>query len=142
MGKLVRYRSHPLDFFDEIKEAFRSMFDDFPAVGGAMPAVDVRAEEGRYVIEADLPGMNEEDVDVSVTDDSITISSRKEQEKEEKKEGYLLQERHSASFRRSFRLPSDVDHQKIDATFRDGMLTVTLPRTEAKEPRRIAVRKS
>lgn len=108
----------------------------------AAPAIDVVEKDSEYVISAELPGLDEKDVDVSVSDDMLTIKGEKKEEKEEKAKNYYLSERRYGSFQRSFQLPSGVDADKIDASFQKGVLTVTLPKTpEAqKKEKKIAIK--
>jgi HSP20 family protein len=121
-----------------------TFFEDLPAGRVAGPRVDVREEDERYLLEAELPGFTESDVDVKVEDNLLTISSRKEENKEEKKEEksgtYLVRERRSSSFSRSFVLPRDVDSQKIHGSFADGVLTLTLEKSPEAKPREIKIR--
>ena len=136
MRDLTTYRRNPLQFFDDMKDNLQSFFEDFPAWSANGPAVDVREEVNRYVVEAELPGMSEEDIGVKLDGNVLSISSK---EKEEKREGYLRRERHSAAFHRSFSLPTDVKTEAIDAEFKNGLLTIDLPKTEASKPRTIDV---
>ena len=100
-----------------------------------MPAVDVVESEKAYEITADLPGMDEKNIEVKVTDGCLTIKGEKQEEKEQKKKDYYLQERHFGSFERSFNVPETVNLDKIEATFKKGVLTVTLPKkAEAQKP--------
>ena len=95
---------------------------------GTMPAVDVIEKDKAYEITAELPGMDEKDVEIKMSGDTLTITGEKHEEKEEKKKDYYLSERRYGSFRRSFLIPDDVDIDHIDASFRKGVLTVALPR--------------
>ena len=143
MRDLMRKKSTPTDLFGQMRDAFRSWsreFPSWPSWSEDFPAVDVKEEDERYRIQADLPGMTRDEVDVRVTDDSLTIASNKEEEKEEREEGYLVRERGHASFTRTFRLPSDVDRDRIDASFKDGVLEIELPRTGKLVSRKIDVR--
>jgi HSP20 family protein len=97
--------------------------------GVSAPVVDVVEKEKEYQISAELPGLEEKDVDVSVADDMLTIKGEKKEEKEEKAKNYYLSERRYGAFQRSFQLPSGVDAEKIEANFQKGVLTVTLPKT-------------
>jgi HSP20 family protein len=100
-----------------------------------MPAVDVVESEKAYEITADLPGIDEKNIEVKVADGVMTIKGEKQEEKEEKKKDYHLQERSFGSFQRSFELPENVDPDKIEASFKKGVLTVTLPKKpEAQKP--------
>jgi HSP20 family protein len=93
------------------------------------PAVDVVETDTAYEIKADLPGMDEKDVEVHLANGGLTIKGEKQEEKEEKQKDYYLHERHFGSFERSFRMPDGVDAAKIEANFKNGVLTVTLPKT-------------
>jgi HSP20 family protein len=100
-----------------------------------VPAVDVVESEKAYQITADVPGMDEKNIEVKVADGVMTIRGEKQEEKEEKKKDYHLQERSFGSFQRSFQLPETVDPDKIEASFKKGVLTVTLPKKpEAQKP--------
>ena len=120
--------------------ARRSLFGFEPlwrrqAVWEAAPAVDVVEGEKAYEIAAELPGMDEKNVEVKVANGNLTIKGEKQQEKEEKKKDYYLHERHFGSFERSFAIPEGVDADKIQANFKKGVLTVTLPKKpEAQKP--------
>jgi len=116
-----------------------SLFDTEPlwrrqSMWGAAPAVDIVEKDGGFEVTAELPGMDEKNIEVSVTNGCLTIKGEKQEEKEEKKKDFYLQERHFGSFERRFQLPEGVDASKIEANFTKGVLTVTLPKTtEAKK---------
>jgi HSP20 family protein len=121
--------------FDSWRAPFtRSMFEVEPfwrselSWGGAF-AVDISEKEGAYQITAELPGLGEKDVEVKHANGMLIIRGDKKEEKEEKKTGLHLSERRYGSFERSFRVPEGVDVEKIDATFKKGVLTVTLPKS-------------
>jgi HSP20 family molecular chaperone IbpA len=131
-----------LDVFDDMRRTFEDFFASAPEVGreGRL-AVDVRQEEDKYTLEADIPGMTEKDVDVRLDGDVLTISGNKEESQEEKREeGYILRERRKSQFQRSLRLPPDVATDKIDARFNNGQLVIHMPRTEAAKPKKIDVK--
>jgi HSP20 family protein len=94
----------------------------------AVPAVDVAEKEKEYQITAELPGLDESNVQVTLVDDVLTITGEKQEEKEEKDKNYHLSERRYGSFQRSFQLPPGIDQGKIEANFRNGVLTVLLPK--------------
>ncbi len=99
------------------------------------PAVDMVEGEKAFELTAELPGMDEKNIEVKVADGRLTIKGEKQEEKEEKKKDYYLQERRFGSFERSFELPEGVDADKIEASFKKGILTVTLPKKpEAQKP--------
>lgn len=130
--------------FDDFGMSFRwpfgrSLFAAEPAFRQVtlpkMPAVDVIESDKGYEITADLPGMDEKNIEVKVTDGVLTMKGERQEEKEEKKKDYYLQERSFGSFQRSFELPESVDGDKIEASFKKGVLTVKLPKkAEAQKP--------
>jgi HSP20 family protein len=126
----------------------RSLFDLEPfwrgeTSWGKVPAVDFVDTEKTYEVTAELPGMDEKNVEVRFTSGVLSIKGEKKEEKEEKKKDYHLSERRYGSFQRSFTVPDGVDTEKIEATFKDGVLTVILPKTpEAqKKEKHIAIKK-
>ena len=106
------------------------------------PAVDVTESDSGYEISAELPGLDEKNIEVKVSNSTLTIKGEKQEEKEEKKKDYYLRERHFGSFERRFQVPSGVATDKIAANFKNGVLKVTLPKTpEAqKAAKKIAVK--
>jgi HSP20 family protein len=96
---------------------------------GKVPAVDLVEKDKAYEITAELPGMNESNVTVSFSDGNLTIKGEKKEEKEEQKKDLHLSERRYGSFQRTFYVPPGVDADKIEANFKNGVLTVTLPKT-------------
>ena len=92
------------------------------------PAVDIVEGEKAYEVTAELPGMDDKDIEVTLTDDVLTIRGEKREEKEEKGKNYRLSERHYGAFERSFEAPEGVDADKIEARFEKGVLKVTLPK--------------
>jgi HSP20 family protein len=107
-----------------------------------MPAVDVTETDKAYEIAAELPGLDEKNVEVKVANGVLTIRGEKHDEKEEKKKDYYMRERSFGTFQRMFQIPDGVDLDKIDASFKKGVLTVTLPKSpEAqKSEKKIAVK--
>lgn len=104
---------------------------------GGVPAVNIAEKDDALEITAELPGMEEKDIDVQFSDGTLVITGEKKEEKEEKKKGYYLSERHFGAFHRSFRMPESVDADSIDAQFKNGVLTVSLPKSaEAKKRER------
>jgi HSP20 family protein len=99
------------------------------------PAVDIVEKEKAYEVTAELPGMEEKDIEVKLANGDLTIKGQKQEEKEEKKKDYYLHERRFGSFERRFRVPESVDIEKIEASFKKGVLTVMLPKKpEAQKP--------
>jgi HSP20 family protein len=126
----------------------RTLFDVEPFWRGEMgfggvPAVDIAEKEKEYEVMAELPGMDENNIDVKFADGMLTIKGEKKEEKEEKKKDYYLSERRYGSFQRSFQVPDGVDAEKIEASFKNGVLTVKLPKTAeaVKQEKKIAIKK-
>ena len=108
------------------------------------PAVDVAEDEKAVTLTAELPGLKDEDVEVVLRDDMLTVKGEKKSEREEKKENFHLTERRYGAFERTFRLPETADADKISAAFDDGVLTVTVPKkaeAKVKAERKIKVGK-
>jgi HSP20 family protein len=125
--------------------ARRSLFDMVPFSGEAWattPAVDFAETEKGYEVTAELPGMDEKNIEVKFADGVLTIKGEKQEEKEEKMKDYYMHERSSGSFHRALQLPNGIDPEKIEASFTKGVLNVTLPKsTEAqKAKKKIAVK--
>ncbi len=107
---------------------------------GWVPAVDVLSEDGDLLIRAELPGLEREDVDITLQDNVLTISGEREAEREEERGGYYIRERRSGSFRRSMTLPEGTDESKISARFEDGVLEVRVRGAAViQEPKRIQI---
>jgi HSP20 family protein len=122
------------DFGEGFSRAPSPFFDIAPfARGGlswaATPAVDVTETDKAYEVAAELPGMDEKNIEVNVANGVLTIKGEKQEEKEEKKKDYYLRERSFGSFQRAFQVPEGVDTDKIEASFKKGLLTVTLPKS-------------
>jgi len=94
----------------------------------AAPKVDVAEDPAAYKLTAELPGLTEKDIELSVVDGMLTLKGEKQQEKEEKNKQYWLNERTYGSFQRTFALPESVDPEKVDAKFAKGILTIMLPK--------------
>lgn len=94
------------------------------------PTVDIFEEGGDVVVKAELPGMKKEDIDVNITDDTITISGEKKKEEKVERKNYYRMERSHGSFTRSFRMPTEVQTDKAKANFKEGVLEVRIPKTE------------
>jgi HSP20 family protein len=114
------------------------LFDDFwlspfremePWIGGYLPAVNVRENNGQVIAEVELPGMSEEDINVTVARDSLRISGEKKQKEETREENYYCMESSYGSFDRLVDLPAEVDEEKTEAAFSKGVLTVKMPKS-------------
>ena len=111
----------------------------------ASPRVDVKEENDSYVLEMELPGRSENDVDIELDNNNLTITSKKDEKadkkeaKDEKKGKYILKERRCCDFSRRFTLPSDVECEGINANFKNGILTIVMPKKNIPAPKRIQI---
>jgi HSP20 family protein len=136
---------------------FNSLFDDllcgttarpvYPVwnTNCAAPKVDVMEQKDRYILEMELPGRTENDVNIELENDNLVISSIKNVSKDskenetKKEEKYLLRERSNADFTRKFIIPDNADYDGINATFKNGILTITVMKKENAEPKKIQI---
>ena len=134
------------DLFDVIDRNF-SDYSYGENGKSAMPRVDVCEKKDSYVLEMELPGYTENDVELDLKDRVLTIASKmkdaKKAEKEEKKEAaenvYLVKERRNTNFTRSFTMPEDIDQEKVTAAFKNGLLTIVIPRKAETQSKRIMI---
>ncbi len=139
-------------FYDPVSEMNRMIDDMFGNMarrrGGRhgseatewAPAIDVVTEDGNLVIRAELPGVKQEDVDITLHNNVLTISGERKAEQEEERGGYYVRERRYGSFSRSLTIPEGVDESKIHARYENGVLEVTVEgAAEVQEPRRIQI---
>jgi len=131
------------DTFFERAFDLSPFFGDFSFTGDFMPQMDFSENDKEYNISVDLPGMEPEDVQISLERNALILSGEKRTEKEEKNKRYYRLERSYGSFRRVIPIPDEVEENKIDATFKNGVLKITLPKTaEAqRSTKRISIKK-
>ncbi|HEY9785786.1 MAG TPA: Hsp20/alpha crystallin family protein [Candidatus Obscuribacterales bacterium] len=115
------------NFFRTFESGMMSPFWDSPS-GAFQPRVEVKETDNDLHISFELPGLDEKDLDVSITDDALSVSGEKREEKEENTSGYYRMERTYGSFRRQIPFPCPIDKDKAEATFKRGVLTVKLPK--------------
>jgi HSP20 family protein len=145
-GGALQVRQDPYLTF---QEQMNRMFDDFFQGWGLQPfgtaregwdafspRVDITETDKEVEVSVELPGLEEKDIDVRLSRDVLTIQGEKTQEREERKRNYVRTERSYGSFRRSIALPGEVDAGKADAVFRNGVLTVTLPKAGGPQARK------
>ena len=139
---VVRYRPvrDMISFQDEMSRVFDSFFRPGTAEStGWYPAVDVRETESEYLVRAELPGVSKDDVKINIVNSTLIIRGEKKQETEEKKGNWHHVERTFGSFERTFALPSSVAADRIKARFVDGVLEVSVPKSEEARPREIRI---
>lgn len=141
-SNITRYNKNNrgLSLFDDF---FDSMFSSMDSWSTRVPAVDVEENDKEYTLKAELPGFDENDVNLTVENHVLTLSGKVDEKNEEKDKDnrkYLVRERRVETFERSFSLPEGVDEENISAQFKNGLLTVTLPKTAEKASRKLEVK--
>lgn len=129
----------------EMDRLWNRFLDDWPMptmfTKGWAPMADISETKDKLIVKAELPGLDPEDITLSLSGNLLTIEGEKKKEKEEKDEHHYFLERYSGSFHRSFRLPVEVLEDKIDAKFDKGVLTITLPKTAKTQKKQIKINK-
>lgn len=134
-----RQEEHPLS---SIQGEFDRLFDEFfggfglAPSGPFVPQVDVVEGDREIKVSAELPGLDEKEVEVTLSNNVLTISGEKKEEKEDRGKNYYRMERSYGSFQRSISVPLEVDTGQVEATFKQGVLTITLPKTAAAQKRK------
>jgi HSP20 family protein len=144
-------RFDPFEDLARIQREVNRLFDDSSRSGtrqgGAeaastrtwAPAVDIFEDANEIVFRVELPGIKQDDIDIEVSNDTLTIKGERHFEDAERKDGFIRVERAYGKFQRSFSIPIPVDQDKIQASYRDGLLEVKLPKAEAIKPKKVQV---
>lgn len=152
MRSLMRWTPSLLPAVEDLRREFDRFFDETEGLmpnllrssraGGWMPAVDIRETADEVVVEAELPGVRKEDIDVRIEDNTLFLRGERKEEHEERHGDFFRTERSFGTFQRAFTLPSPIDSQKVRAVFRNGMLTLHLPKSEQAKARQITIKES
>jgi len=140
----------PWKDFGSLQERINRMFDDtirtlYPTDGEELekgtwaPAVDIYETNDSFVVSADLPGLNKDEIQIDLKDNTLTLKGEKKFEEKVSKDNYIRVERAYGSFVRSFTLPQNVDPEKIKAKYKEGILEITIPKKEEAKPKQIKV---
>jgi HSP20 family protein len=126
---LVKFNQYPTftDLLENIERNFLGRVDEYT---GDVPAVNIKEENDKFVLEMAAPGMKKDDFQINLDNYQLTISSEKKEEKKEKEDNYTRREFMYSSFSRSFTLPKSIDVEKIKADYKNGILSVVLPKKE------------
>jgi len=122
------------DYFGSGRRALKPLGEEW------MPAVDVSESGDKITVKAEVPGMEAKDIEISMVGDTLTIKGEKKAEREEKEENYHVVERSYGSFTRAMKLPAPVDPDKVEATYKNGLLTIVLPKKEEVKPKAIEIK--
>jgi HSP20 family protein len=132
-----------------VERYYNNLFDNF--FGGSLldseackavdwsPSMEVEESENAFFLNVEVPGMKKKDIDISIKENVITISGEKKAKEQKKESAYYLNEVRYGKFSRSFKLPGNVDIDKIKGSWNEGMLTVEVPKTEIAKPRKIEI---
>jgi HSP20 family protein len=126
----------PLRFMREMMR-----WDDLERLGSFIPDFEVKETDGSYVIRADVPGIPEKDLEVTISGNMLTVAGKREEEKKEEGEKFYAYERSYGRFSRSFVLPEGVDTEHVATELKDGVLTLALPRVEKAATRKIEIKR-
>ena len=132
---LIKLQPKPINVFDDMDSMIHSLFNtdwNFPARNTQdwSPAVDVKETDNSFLLSADIPGLTKKDVKVSVANGKLTVSGERAFQTDQESDNYHYRERRFGTFDRSFNLPENVDEEKISASFKNGILNVTIPKHE------------
>ena len=130
---------------DDMDKVFNQFFcrpyegTDFQEVDWS-PRVDILEKENEFLLRSELPGMKKDDIKITMLDNILTIKGEKSGEVKEENKNFHLCERHYGKFTRSFRLPNPIEAKKIEASMKEGILTITLPKSEEAKPKEIEIK--
>ena len=144
MAKLAKWS--PFKEIMDVRDDFDRLVDrifnrDFDLwEGGRVPAIDVYEEGDNIIVKAEIPGVKKEDISVSLNGDILTISGKSQEEKEVKKENFYRKEIRSGTFSRSLTLPAQIDKDKVKASYKDGVLQLTLPKSPEEKKKEVKIK--
>lgn len=139
----------PFGDFERMRREMDHLWDSFieggprsraEEEGEWLPALDLAETVNEFVVKAEMPGLVPKDIDINLSDNLLTIKGEKKQEREEKEENYHLLERSYGAFTRSIQLPAEVKHEKIAASFKNGILKVVLPKSEETRKKEVKIK--
>ncbi|MGF1669646.1 MAG: Hsp20/alpha crystallin family protein [Balneolaceae bacterium] len=147
--KVMKKQSEP-SAIDTMRREMDRFFDDLVPFswrkenGGRMidswsPNTDLTEDDDKFIVKMDIPGMNKDNIEVNYQDNRLIITGERKEEEEEEKKDFIRKERYHGSFYRSFTLPKAIKEDQIKAKFKEGVLTVNLPKTEISKPKTVKV---
>lgn len=127
--------------FDDLFNELYSLPTSFLSKSGVdlSPRIDISETDAAYKIEAELPGINQKEIDIKIDNNILTIKGKKEDIKEEKEKNYHLRERYYGAFQRSISLPNNIEPEKIKASFENGVLNISVPKNDKRTPKKIEI---
>jgi len=145
---MTMIRWEPFGEMMSLRQAIDKLFEDsfvryprlWPELGAGEVPTDIYQTKDNVVVKASLPGVKPEEVDISITGDVLTIKGERKEETEVKEDNFIRRESHFGAFSRSVTLPPDIKSDKAEAVFKDGILTLTIPKPEQVKPKQIKVK--
>lgn len=144
MMSLIRYE--PWNMVNEVNSLLENMLqrrladNSYVETGHWIPAVDIKEEPNRFILYADLPGVDKDNIEIAMENNVLTIKGERQEEHKEEKDNFSRIERIKGSFYRRFTLPDTADSEKISAKTNNGVLEITIPKKEKAHPRRITIK--
>jgi len=135
----------PFDLVTDLQDDMNRLFTSSlrrgstASFGEIIPSLEVKEDENQFQVHLDIPGMDRKDLDISVTGNTLTVKGERKEEENKKGKGYFYSERRYGSFQRSVELPVEVEADKVVANYKDGVLELTLPKSERAKPKQIKV---
>jgi len=134
----------PFAELDRMRRDLSRLLEEYPSEtelpSGVFPLTNITEDKDCFYLHAELPGVRKEDIEISITGNSLSLSGERKISPEDEKAKYLRRERESGKFRRMIKLPSMIDVDKVEARTENGVLTVILPKAEAAKPKQIAIK--
>lgn len=126
--------------FDDIVRDFFTGFSNISASRGIYPLLDIKEDKEKFIIDMEVPGVDRNDLKISIKKNNLVVQGEKKEEKKKEEESYLRVERSYGNFMRSVNLPAEVNQSKITAQYNNGVLKITLPKTQKKNAKEIEVK--
>lgn len=150
MNPLVKHATRWIDPFDlvtDLQDDVNRLFSSSlrrgsqnpSSFGEFLPSLEFKEDDNQFLLHLDIPGMERKDLDISVTGNMLTVKGERKEEENKKGKGYFYSERRYGNFQRSVELPAEVDADKVAAAYKDGVLELTLPKSEKAKPKQIKV---
>ncbi|MGH3062911.1 MAG: Hsp20/alpha crystallin family protein [Gaiellaceae bacterium] len=138
---MILTRWTPFQELEAFERRTRKLFDELGFAQPIVPSADVYERKGEYVYELEIPGFEEKELEIEVTDHVLTVKGERAEEKEEKDKTFWLHERLARAFERRFELPPEADTQEVKAEFKKGILAVHAPKTITAAPKKVEIGK-
>jgi len=143
---ITKRNNDPINTLDVFRRDMDRFFDDFFSIGPSslsdsswVPTIDIDEDDKALHVKAEIPGIDEKDLEVKIQDDMLIISGEKKEEKKEEKKNYVMSERRFGSFYRSIPLPYRIEGDRVSAKFKNGVLSIDIPKSGEKSEKRVKI---